>query len=127
MRALAISVCFVLLAACASLASGSSGIRGQVTASPTCPVERYPPDPQCAPHGFVARITIRRRSDRHLVKRFKTRRDGRFTVALARGRYLVSARPPDGGPFPRCPAAQRVSVASGRFARVAIGCDSGIR
>src|SRR3954452_3234914 len=81
----------LLLAAAPALGAGS-GIRGRVTSSPTCPVERMPPDPQCAPRGFVARVRVRRQSDHHVVTRITTRSDGRFQIALRPGRYLVSAR-----------------------------------
>jgi hypothetical protein len=109
-------------------ASGSgTGMSGRVTSSPTCPVERYPPDPQCAPRGFRAQIRVRRASDRHLVRSFTTRSDGRFSISLRRGRYLVSARPAAGGSLPRCPSAKAVRVTSGHVTHLAISCDSGIR
>jgi hypothetical protein len=115
-----------LLAAVPASGSGT-GISGRVTSSPTCPVERYPPDPRCAPRGFKAQIRVRRASDRHLVKTITTRSDGRFSLLLRRGRYLVGARPAAGGSLPRCPSAKAVRVTSGRMTRVAISCDSGIR
>jgi hypothetical protein len=111
----------------ASASGAGSGISGRVTSSPTCPVERYPPDPQCAPRGFAARVRIRRASDRHLVKSIVTRSDGRFGATLRAGRYLVSARPASGASLPSCPRAQSVRVSSGHMTRVVIACDSGIR
>lgn len=72
-------------------------------------------------------MRIRRASDRHVVANVKSGSDGRFSVALRPGRYLVGARAASGASLPRCPAAQRVQVTSGRFARIAISCDSGIR
>ena len=86
-----------------------------------------PPQPQCAPRGFVARVRIRRASDHRLIRTVTTRSDGRFSVALRAGRYLVGAQPASGGRLPRCPQAKAVRVTSGRMARIAIGCDSGIR
>jgi hypothetical protein len=120
--------CLAALLVFAAIASGAgSGIRGRVTSSPTCPVERYPPDPQCAPRGFAARVRIRRASDRHLVKTVVTRGDGRFSVTLGAGRYLVGARAASGASLPSCPRAKAVRVTSGRMTSVAIACDSGIR
>jgi hypothetical protein len=84
-----------------------------------------PPQPQCAPRGFRARVRITR--DGTVVKRLTTAADGRFSVTLRAGSYKVLARPASGGSLPRCPAAQAVKVRSGRFSRVAIDCDSGIR
>jgi hypothetical protein len=109
----------------AASASGSgSGIRGRVTSSPTCPVERIPPSPQCAPRGFKARVRITNGS---FVKRLTTGSDGRFSVALRPGRYRVVARPVSGAQMPRCPGSVAAKVSAGRFTRVAISCDSGIR
>jgi hypothetical protein len=119
---------FVLVLLVAVPASGSgTGIGGRVTSSPTCPVERYPPDPQCAPRGVRAQIRVRRASDRRLLKTITTRSDGRFSISLRRGRYLVGARPAAGGSLPRCPSAKTVRVTSGHVTRVPISCDSGIR
>jgi hypothetical protein len=109
-------------------ASGSgAGISGRVTSSPTCPVETMPPQPQCAPRGFRAQVRVRRASDRHLVKTVTTRSDGRFSITIRAGRFLVGARAASGASLPRCPRAKAVRVTSGHMTRVAISCDSGIR
>ena len=115
-----------LLGACMAQASGN-GIRGRVTSSPTCPVETMPPQPGCQPRGFAAKVRIYRLSDRHTVKRLTTGGDGRFVVGLGAGRYGVVARPASGASLPRCPGPVKTTVRSGRYARVAISCDSGIR
>ena len=51
---------------------------------------------------------------------------GRFSVALEPGRYRVLASP-GSGQLPSCPSAVKATVRSGRYTRVAIDCDSGIR
>jgi hypothetical protein len=117
----------VAFSAASAAFAGGSGVRGRVTVSPACPLERYPTDPACAPRGLKARVRVRRSSDRRLVARVTTRSDGRFSLRLRAGRYLVSARPAAGGTLPRCPAARAVRVRSGSYARVTIACDSGIR
>jgi hypothetical protein len=115
------------LAAVAADATGAaSGIRGRVTSSPTCPVERTPPDPACAPRGFGARVRIERLADGRVVARLRAGDDGRFTATLAPGRYRVIARPAS-GPLPSCPGAVKATVRTARYTRVAIDCDSGIR
>jgi len=38
-----------------------SGIRGEATAGPTCPVERYPPDPHCRDRPYQATVRVRRK------------------------------------------------------------------
>src|SRR3954466_7421008 len=88
------------IVAAPALGSGS-GIRGGVVASPTCPVERDPPDPQCAPRGFAARVRIYRLSNQHTVAVIRTRDDGRFSAPLRPGRYGLTARPAAGGSLPR--------------------------
>jgi hypothetical protein len=114
------------VAAAVAIASGS-GIRGRVTASPTCPVETVPPQPGCEPRGFKARVRIVRLSDHHVVARIVTAGDGRFRVRLRAARYSVSAVPANGASLPRCPKPVRATVRRGRYAPVAIDCDSGIR
>ena len=125
--ALALTACCVALLAAAPAVGADSGIRGRVVASPTCPVERGPPDPRCAPRGLAAVVRIYRLADHHTVARFRTRDDGRFRVRLRRGRYGLNARPASGGKLPSCPQGVKATVRSGHYARVTIDCDTGIR
>jgi hypothetical protein len=119
---------FVALVAGAPPAVGSGqGIRGRVVAGPSCPVERVPPDPKCAPIAVAARVHVYRRSDHHAVAQARTGADGRFQLRLRPGRYTVAARPVAGGPLPRCPTGTHATVHAGQYTRVAINCDSGIR
>jgi hypothetical protein len=60
------------------------------------------------------------------VARLRASGDGRFSVALEPGRYRVLASP-GSGQLPSCPSAVKATVRSGRYTRVAIDCDSGIR
>jgi hypothetical protein len=46
---------------------------------------------------------------------------------LGAGRYRVRAAPASGMALPRCPGGSNATVRKGRFTRVAISCDSGIR
>ncbi len=123
-------IAVALLGASSSPLAGAAspgGIRGRVTSSPTCPVERVPPDPACAPKGFVARVRIFRLADQRTVRRLTTAADGRFSVQLRAGHYGVVARPAAGGPLPRCGGSVTAVVHSGKQTRVALDCDSGIR
>ena len=72
-------------------------------------------------------MRIFRLSDKRTVKRLFTGDDGRFRARLRPGRYGVSATSATGGMFPRCPGPVKVRVRSGRYARVTIDCDTGIR
>jgi hypothetical protein len=125
--AFALIVASAVLLVTAPAAGADSGIRGRVVASPTCPVERLPPDPRCAPRGLAAVVRVYRLRDHHTVARLHTNRNGWFRVRLGRGRYAARARPAAGGPFPRCSKAVAASVRSSRYTRVTIDCDTGIR
>ena len=115
-------------AACCPLflaAHVDSGVRGDVKTSPTCPVERVPPEPGCAPRGYATTILIRRAATGKLVKKAHSSGDGRFKVRLRPGRYVVEPQSGSGG-LPRC-ASQHVKVKAHRFAKLHLECDSGIR
>jgi len=117
----------VVLALAVDSGAAGSGLRGRITEGPTCPVERDPPEPGCEPRGFTAKVSIFRQSDGRLVKRLYTDAEGRFKVRLRPGRYAITARSATGGLYPRCPSGVKSRVRSGRYTRVAIDCDTGIR
>jgi hypothetical protein len=102
-----------------------SGVKGRVTAGPTCPVEPYPPDPACADRGFETTIRIKSLPDRELVKKVHTGEKGRFRTRLAPGRYRLVPRSGKNG-FPTCER-QDVVVKAERFTSVHLSCDTGIR
>jgi hypothetical protein len=101
-----------------------SGVEGLVTIGPTCPVERYPPDPSCADRPYATTLKIVRARSHAFVKRFESRSDGRFRVHLVRGRYLIEQT--GTASLPRL-APVAVTVHSDRFTRVNLMFDSGIR
>ncbi|MFL5827538.1 MAG: carboxypeptidase-like regulatory domain-containing protein [Thermoleophilaceae bacterium] len=103
--------------------AASSGISGTVATAPTCPVERLPPDPSCAPRRLAgAEVTVVRRHRR--VATTHSDSDGRFRLSLAPGRYVVRAS--TGHALPR-PETRVVRVRRGKVARVRMVLDSGIR
>jgi hypothetical protein len=101
----------------------SSGIRGRVTVSPTCPVQR--PGEKCyAGYETTIRITIL--PERIYAKTIHTGDEGFFRTKLPPGRYRLKPRGGKNG-FPYCPS-RDVTVRSGQFTRVGrIDCDTGIR
>lgn len=128
MGRVALALAALLAASIVASADGSgSGIRVRVVSSPTCPVERVPPDPACAPRPFAARVRVYRLSDRHTVARLHTGADGRSTLRLRPGRYAMTAVPESGARLPSCPRGVRATVHTGRYATITIDCDSGIR
>lgn len=104
-----------------------SGIAGRVVVGPTCPVERVPPDPRCAPRPLAATLRIRRAGTSGHAMTVRTASNGRFRVALAPGTYVISGQAHSGSPLPRPPGPFHVSVRTGRYTAVTITYDSGIR
>lgn len=99
-----------------------SGVRGRVTESPTCPVERQ--GDTCYA-GYQTTIRIRSLPERALVKTIRSDEHGYFRTGLAPGRYrLVPASGKNG--FPHC-SPRDVTVKAGSFTRAPLGCDTGIR
>lgn len=98
-----------------------SGVRGTVLYGPTCPVER--PGDKCV-RPYDATLRIRARGTNRLVTTIRSGKDGRFTVRLSPGRYVIV--PVAGKPYPQA-APQAVRVKRHAFTRVTITYDSGIR
>jgi hypothetical protein len=104
----------------------ASGISGRVVAGPTCPVETLPPQPRCAPRPLAATLRIRRTGGRGSTT-IRTGADGRFSLRLAAGSYVLRPLPRAGSPYPRPPGPLQVQVNRGRFTSVTITYDTGIR
>jgi len=107
------------------LPTESSGtLVGSVTLSPTCPVERIPPDPQCAPKPYVTKIDITRAGTSNIVAAGESASDGSFTFALPPGTYNVQAQ--GGTVYPRC-SPITAHITSHATTTISISCDTGIR
>ena len=102
----------------------NSGVRGAVMLGPTCPVETYPPDPECAEVPYATRITSFQMGDSTRV--FATTvsgANGTFLADLPPGDYTISAGE---GSMPSCAEAS-MTVEASSYTEVTIYCDSGIR
>ncbi|MCP9485468.1 MAG: carboxypeptidase-like regulatory domain-containing protein [Gaiellaceae bacterium MAG52_C11] len=121
MRAL-VSLLFaaVALAAPASAAETSSGIRGLVLRGPTQPVCTI--GTPCEEPAARELLSVTRGG--RIVARIRTGSDGRFRVSLAPGRYTVATT---ASGFGRSASPVFVLVRSGRYARVTLRIDTGIR
>ncbi len=108
------------------IASGinKSGASGVVTLSPTCPVERIPPDPNCAPKFYSTTINVMKKGSSLIIKTTKSDTNGKFSVELTPGSYILQAQ--GGTVMPRCPETS-VIVESGKYTNTEISCDTGIR
>ncbi|MCP4247373.1 MAG: carboxypeptidase regulatory-like domain-containing protein [bacterium] len=71
-------------------------VSGYVHAGPTCPVERFPPDPACEDRPVPGAVLVIARGDGTELRRLEANDEGRFEVGLPNGSYLLIPRPYDG-------------------------------
>jgi hypothetical protein len=122
----------VLLAAVAMLgacdtqpAEDSGTILIVAMSGPTCPVETDPPDPDCAPRPVAgAPITLVEVGGSAFAEG-ETGADGRLTLVVPAGDYVVTAGPVEG--LMAAPDAATVAVLAGLTIEVPLGYDTGIR
>jgi len=102
----------------------TSGVRGVVVAGPVCPVERIPPDPNCADRPIAAHLTLSHGAGGGgRGGQASSGADGTFEIRAAPGHYTLSATTHEAM---RC-ASQTVVVDAGAFTDVQVSCDTGIR
>ena len=102
-----------------------TGIRITAVAGPTCPVERFPPDPACAAKPVAnATILIADASGQQQAT-VVTDPSGRAFARIGPGTYTVSAQGAAG--FMNGPDLQQVVVEDGAVADVTLIYDTGIR
>ena len=116
---------FLLVSGCSSLSvptPADSGIDGQVTIGPTCPVVQI--NNPCPDKPYQATLTVLTASNHRKIIQFKTDANGYFRIALAPGEYILHPESPN-----VMPHAQDIpfSVVGGKYTRVDITYDSGIR
>lgn len=97
---------------------------GTVTMGPSCPVQRFPPESGCEDKPYVATVQVKTADGKKQVTEFTSGKDGKFTVSLAAGKYLLV--PIGGAVYPRA-GTQEVVVESNKTTVVDIMFDSGIR
>ena len=109
----------------ASSTTGYGKVHGQVLLGPTCPVERIPPDPGCAPKPYKTKIQIFAvKVSAHPYKSVVTDASGKFYFSIKPGSYVLHAR--SGSIYPRC-ADLRIKVLIGKTLNLKMACDTGIR
>ena len=122
MRIVATLVLTGTLLACGSPAQApSGGIRGSVTAGPTCPVER--PGSPCPPVPWTGTV----RATAAGGSTFETTTDGQgaFELHLPDGTYTVAPVVTGGGPPTAKPV--QVTIAGGAMQTLDLQVDTGIR
>ncbi len=111
--------------ACPGVHPAANGIlKGRVTLSPTCPVERFPADPNCAPKAYVTRVSAILEINPDVVVETMTNENGEYELSLAPGAHFVHAD--SGRVFPTC-GKERIEIKSGQTLVLDLDCDSGIR
>lgn len=102
----------------------SSGVGGEVTAGPTCPVER-PGDSACAPRIVAGAVLTVADASGKEVARFTTDASGLYRIALSAGSYTLAAEPVDG--LMGSPSPQPFTVKAGALTLLGVAYDTGIR
>lgn len=103
---------------------GESGIEGQAVISPVRPGPQRQGDPGSAPYKTT--LVVWSADGGREVTRFETGSDGRFRVALPPGTYRIGSPSQTGRFVPRA-GEETVTVEAGKYVRVTISFDSGIR
>src|SRR3990167_4591874 len=104
-----------------------SGVNGIVILGPTCPVERIPPDPGCADKPYKTMINVFRLNNQaNVFLSTSSDADGRFSVSLPPGEYILKAGNNNSMLPPSCSPLQ-VAIEPNSYTSVTISCDTGIR
>ena len=118
-----IGILILVLATCSfyNPTPRGSGIEGQVLIGPMCPVTQQ--GQECPDQPYQATLTIQSRNGLQIMQ-FQTDEQGNFRVALAPGEYILNPESPNGIPYA---GDQTFIVEMGRFTRLTVNYDSGIR
>ena len=110
----------VLASGCVAPASPSGGITGTVLAGPACPGPARIGSP-CPDRPAAVQLAFQK--DGAQVASVTSSADGRFTVDLPPGRYVIL------GAAGRLPSVRQltVDVPAGAYVQVAVSADTGIR
>lgn len=126
-----ITLLVLAVVGCVPATSASPASHGtlqvEVVAGPVCPVERDPPDPNCAPRPVGgARIFVQPGDGRDiLVGEATTDEAGHATIEIAPGAYLVVGGEVEG--LMGRPGPTTVIVSAGQTATITLTYDTGIR
>ncbi len=104
-----------------------SGIYGQVTWGPTCPVIQLGEgEDQCGDQPYQTTLVVKTQAGGSEVARVSSNSHGQFKLDLPPGSYLVVPLRPVGLPLGEAPAEQ-VTVTAQTYTKVHISYDTGIR
>lgn len=110
------------LAACAAPPTPTdSGVEGKVLIGPMCPVVQE--GQECPDQPYQAALTVLSPNGRKIVQ-VQTDEQGGFKIPLAPGEYILHPESPEVLPFA---SDQNFVVEAGRFTKLVVNYDSGIR
>ena len=107
--------------------TGGPYLVGRVTASPTCPVMRNPPDPACAPRPVAGAVIAVTSTAGAAAVTAVTDADGVYRLSVPAGSYTVTPQPVEGLMETAAPAPASVPDGAGASVRVDFSFDTGIR
>jgi hypothetical protein len=100
-------------------------VLGTVMLGPSCPVESYPPDPNCADKPYATSLVLTTLDGARVLKQFDSNTDGTFRVEVMPGTYAIRSAA-SANILPYCQV-DNIVVPPNGFAEVVVSCDSGIR
>lgn len=115
-----------LAAACTPSGAGRVTLGGRAVAGPVCPVESASPDPSCADRPVLGAELVIQDADGTVVARTITDGDGRFSVDLPPGSYVIVPQAVD-GLMGTAPPVTVNAAAGSSLLDVTLAYDTGIR
>jgi hypothetical protein len=115
-----------ILAACAPGGTGRVTLSGRAVAGPVCPVESASPDPSCADRPVPDAELVIQDEDGTVVGRTTTDADGRFSVDLPPGSYVIVPQAVE-GLMGTAPSVAVNAAAGSSLPDVTLAYDTGIR
>ncbi len=110
-----------------SPAGGPPSVTGTVSAGPVCPVEKSPPDPQCAPRPVAGAVIVATNASGQEVGHTTSAADGSYRLVVTEtGTVLITAQPVAGLARPPAPVSVTLTSPS-QVERVDLEYDTGIR
>ena len=110
--------------------SGRGVLEGKVTIGPLCPVERFPPDPQCQPTEETYKawpIAVYTQNKLTLVAHIQPDINGNYAVELAAGNYVVNLENRQSGGLGSSNLPDTVTINANDTTLLNIDIDTGIR
>ena len=113
----------LMLSACTSFnpTPTDSGVEGQVLIGPMCPIVQI--GQECPDQPYQAVLTVSNSTGERIVQ-IQTEKDGTFKIPLAPGEYILHPESPNVMPSAQ---EQSFTVETGKFTKLTVSYDSGIR